>query len=147
MTLSNPRLVSAPSVTRMEGESVTFETPAELIIGDESRGVGKICVTNNRIVFMDSDLSSTSFGFRAMVMHAVTSENDKRFIFIQLLTDAQDEEFEAEESQDQQDIVKIVPVDQSQVSPLFEAMNEASALNPDSGMEESEYEGEMDGEQ
>lgn len=147
MTFSNPRLVSAPSVTWMEGESVTFETPAELIVGDESSGVGKICVTNNGMVFVDSALSTTSFGFRAMVMHAVTSDNDKRFIFIQLLTDVQNDEFEAEESEDQQDIVKVVPVDQSQVSPLFEAMNEASALNPDSDTEESEFEGEIDGEQ
>lgn len=60
-----------------------------------------------------------------MVMHAVTSVDEgRKNIFIQLVTDEDDQEGE-------QDIVSLVPVDQTTVYPLFEAINEMSALNPD----------------
>ena len=60
-----------------------------------------------------------------MVMHAVTSVDEgRKNIFIQLVTDEDDQEGE-------QDIVSLVPVDQTTVYSLFEAINEMSALNPD----------------
>ena len=103
-----------------------FSTSAHMMLGSESFGCGDVTVTNRRIVFVPSgDYTAVAWEYRSMVMHAVTSVDEgRKNIFIQLVTDEDDQEGE-------QDIVSLVPVDQTTVYPLFEAINEMSALNPD----------------
>ena len=103
-----------------------FETKGSMHAGSHSIGEGDIVVSKRRIVFVPSTgACAVAIDYKAMVMHAVTGEPQAKYIFIQMLSD-EDEEQEVED-----EIVKLVPADQSVVSALFEAINDMSALNPD----------------
>jgi hypothetical protein len=104
-----------------------FSTPGVLHIGYKNLGIGSLLVTRKRIVFTptEAEKNAIAFEYRSMVMHAITSDDANKYIFVQLLSD-DDEDEEAEE-----EIVKLIPTDQSVINILYEKITEMSALNPD----------------
>ena len=98
---------------------------------------GELMITNSRILFVPScgPASSIELQYREIALHAIAStEDDQRYIFIQLIREEEDEEDHDE------DILKIFPLDSStdKIENLFSAINEMTVLHPDE--EESEYE-------
>lgn len=112
-----------------------FQTKGSMHAGSNSVGDGDIVLTKRRIVFVPSIASSAvAIDYKAMVMHAVTGDSQGKYIFIQMLSD-EDEEQEVED-----EIIKLIPTDQAVVQALFEAINEMSALNPDEENDMSDME-------
>jgi len=105
-----------------------FSAQARLTVGKQHAETGSLTITNRRIVFVPSGNGHAfSFDFKAMVMHAVTAEKN---IFIQLIEDEEDEDPE-------QDVIEIFPENIEDLNPLFAAINEMSALNPDDDDDQS----------
>jgi hypothetical protein len=107
-----------------EETPVGLEAKGALQIGARHFGEGMIKITNRRILFEGS--TSIGFDYRSMVMHAITGDDQcGKYIFVQLLSD-EDEDQEAED-----EIIKLIPSDESVVETMFSKINEMSALNPD----------------
>jgi hypothetical protein len=125
-----------------EETPVAFSTTGSMHVGVKDMGKGKFSITSKRVVFEpSSDSPAIGFDYRSMVMHALTSDEARKYIFVQLLSD-EDEEQEAED-----EVIKLVPDDELSVAEMFEKMNEMSALNPDDdGENTSEFEACADGE-
>ena len=104
-----------------------FSNEGSIQIGATCINGGNLVVTTRRVVFQSKDGSplSIAFDFRSMVMHAITRDESQRYIFVQLLAD-EDEDQEAED-----EVVKLIPSNESVIDELFQTMNEMSALNPD----------------
>ena len=103
-------------------------TGGSLHVGQTHLEEGRIIITARRILFESINVA-IGFDYRSMVMHAITSDEQtgggRRYIFVQLLAD-EDEDQEAED-----EIIKLIPSDESLVETLFSTINEMSALNPD----------------
>ena len=133
-------LVGEEDPELLSSEEVHFSALAKMVMGSGDLGQGIVKVTNRRILFVPNKPGSpaVAFDYRSMVMHAVTSE---QYIFIQLIETESEEEEERDDSEE--NIVKLYPHDPSQVGPLFTAINEMSALNPDE-VEGEEEDGSID---
>ena len=139
-SFTNTRICEYSSTDPMFQDSelpAHFTASAEMKVSESALGKGTVSVTNRRVVFVpESQGQALSFDYRSMVMHAVTSDETGKHIFVQLLTDEEDEI--------QDEILKLIPVSEDAVQPLFEAINEMSALNPDETLSED---GEFDHEE
>jgi hypothetical protein len=125
--IKNPRVRVSSETLLDESSQEAFSTPGRLHVDDSDFGLGEIKITNQCIAFIGYG-KNVSFDYRSMVMHAITGDENNKYIFVQLLAD-EDEEVEAE-------VIKLIPSDQSVISSLFEAINEMSALNPDEALSE-----------
>ena len=129
---------------QLAGEEVpvAFSCAGSMHVGQKNLGSGAISITNKRVFFQPiaSDQPAVGFEYKSMVMHAITSDESvvgRKYIFVQLLSE-EDEEQEAED-----EVIKLVPDEESQVPVMFEKMNEMSALNPDE-MEEGDNTSEFE---
>lgn len=125
--MDNPRIhISKSLISWADGEEpFHFQSNGVSIkVGEEEiQSGGNLIVTNRRFVWIGGE-RSISFDYRSMVMHAITKNSDnERYIFVQLLTEEDEEEMI--------DTIQFIPEDESIVDPLFTALNEMSALNVD----------------
>ena len=144
--VANPRLCrfSAKTPDWFDGEQPAHLTvDAAVTVGSTSVGTGTVYVTNKRVVFSGTS-ESIAFDYTSMVIHAVTSEDGRRCIFVQLLGNDADSQDGEEESEEVEDVIKIFPVNDADVPKMFEAMNEMSALNPDVTDDQVEYKDNAD---
>lgn len=129
--IKNPRIRVSSEPFLDESSQEAFSTPGRLHVDEADFGLGEIKITNQCVAFIGSE-KNVSFDYRSMVMHAITGDENSKYIFVQLLSD-EDEEQEVED-----EVIKLIPSDQSVISTLFEAINEMSALNPDEPLSEDE---------
>jgi hypothetical protein len=129
----------------MESESNQFSTAVSSFeVGGESLGAGLLVVTDKRVLFVPSVNGKDVyfFDYRSIALHAISTRGEKKFVFLQLMSDddvASDEDDDVNENN--QDLVQIFPVDETAVAPLFEHMNAMSALHPDT---DTDDEGDYD---
>ena len=129
----------------MDNEMVDFSTEVSVFeIGGESFGPGRIVLTNQRIMYIPSsiDVDVFFFDYRSVALHAISARDDKKCVFIQLMSN---EDVESDQDDDQNEsndnVIEIFPKIEDSVTPLFEHMNEMSALHPDT---DSDDEGDYD---
>lgn len=127
----------------------------ELVVGDpgSSVGTGSVFVTTRRLVWVPdsssggaaASSSSIACSYKQISMHAVARDTEafpKPCVYIQLDEGsvgmgAEAEEDEGEEQEEEESAeLRLVPAQDSEVESLFQAVCDASALNPDSDMEE-----------
>jgi hypothetical protein len=135
----NPHLQLLQDISLRDGEECAFRGLVTL----PPYGQADILVTNSRILFVSHQSSGgVQLNYRSIALHAISSTDDgRKYIFVQLISDEPNDE--STETDD--DIIEIYPSDLTSVEPMFKALNEMSALHPDSEPEDQTEESEHEG--
>ena len=131
-------------VLREEENMITSFSNVEFSFSaDTSKGVGKLYVTTERIIWL-STADSFDFDVRYIMLHAVSkdvSTYPKPCIYCQLDVEYNEEE-EGEEEESEPSECFFVPEEPEDLMTIFDTFSQAAQLNPDPEEEEEDELGE-----
>jgi nucleotide-sensitive chloride channel 1A len=125
-----------------EGETIDFKLNRVELSFDcdaaNSKGQGKLFVTSKRVLWIgDNNTQNNSFDFDVpfITLHAISKDPQtypKPCVYCQV--DVEEDEIEQEEEEGNDDFIKeffLIPEEEHDLSPIFEALSHAALINPD----------------